>query len=287
MKVAGVQMDVAFADVSANLARIEKFIQEASGQGAELIVFPECALTGYCYTSLEEALPQAEPIPGPSVRRLVDVCRQTNSHAVVGMLERVGSQLFNACVLVGPAGVVGGYRKVHLPGLGVDHFATPGDRPFQVWEANGVRLGMNICYDGAFPEGSRVMTLAGADLIVLPTNWPTAAESFARHAINTRAMENHVYYMSVDRVGEERGYRFIGMSKICDPTGETIVLAGSDEETILYAEIDPAWARRKRQVRIPGLHEIDRIADRRPEMYGPISQPSAFPAKAPADTPAD
>jgi predicted amidohydrolase len=155
--------------------------------------------------------------------------------------------------------------------LGLDQFATPGDRPFRVWQAAGIRVGMNICYDGGFPESSRVMALDGAELIVLPTNWPPAAECMAACAVNTRAMENHVYYMSVNRIGEERGFRFIGTSRICDPTGKTLAAADHDREAILYAEIDPAFARNTHLVRVPGKHEIHRFRDRRPEMYGRIT----------------
>ena len=75
-------------------------------------------------------------------------------------------------MLIGPEGVVASYRKVHLPFLGIDMFVTPGDRPFAVHGAGEVRVGMHICYDGSFPEAGRVMSLLGADLLALPTNWP-------------------------------------------------------------------------------------------------------------------
>jgi 5-aminopentanamidase len=83
-------------------------------------------------------------------------------------------------------------------------------------------------------------------------------------------MENNVYYMAVNRVGNERGFRFIGQSKICDPRGHVLAEAPHENETILYAEVDPVFARQKRVVRVPGKHEIDRFADRRPELYGRI-----------------
>jgi predicted amidohydrolase len=117
------------------------------------------------------------------------------------------------------------------------------------------------------------MALDGAELIVLPTNWPPAATCFAAHTINTRAMENHVYYMSVNRIGSERGFSFIGTSRICDPTGKTIAAADHQDEAILYADIDPAWARNKHLIRTPGKHEIHRWHDRRPEFYGRIVEP--------------
>ena len=133
---------------------------------------------------------------------------------------------------------------------------------------------MHICYDGAFPETGRVLALLGADLLVLPTNWPTHSECAAEHMMACRAMENVVYAMAVNRVGEERGFRFIGRSSIVGTGGERLAFAGPDGEEILYAEIDPARARRKRLVRVPGKHEIDRIADRRPGFYAPLVEPN-------------
>src|SRR5215469_7251945 len=229
MKVAGVQMDVVFADRQANLARIVDRLRETARAGAQLTVFPECALPGYCFESIAEARPHAEPVPGPSTLRLAEICRELATYAVVGLLEVDGERLFNAAVLVGPEGVVAGYRKVHLPYLGVDRFTTPGDRPFAVHAAGegaaGARVGMSICYDAAFPEAARVLALEGADVIVLPTNWPPGAECTAEFVINTRAMENNVYYVAVNRVGNERGFRFIGHSKICDPRGRILAEA--------------------------------------------------------------
>lgn len=273
VRVAAVQMDVELAQPQKNIARMLEFLRQAARMGAQLVVFPECALTGYCYESLDEARPYAEPIPGNHTRQLAALCRELGVHAVIGLLEQDGQRVFNAAALVGPSGVVASYRKVHLPFLGVDMFTTPGDRPFAVHDIGNVNVGMNICYDAAFPEASRVMALAGADLIVLPTNWPPGAECTCQVVINTRALENNVYFLACNRVGEERGFRFIGQSKICDPTGVVVAQASADQEEILVADIDPAWPRRKRVIRVPGKHEIDRFADRRPEMYGPLVEP--------------
>ncbi len=273
LKIAGVQMDVSIGEPEKNLKRIVDAIAETTRNGAQLTVFPECAISGYCFESLNEAMPFAQPIPGPAVEQLAEACRKTDSFTVVGMLEADGERMFNACVLVGPQGLVGSYRKLHLPMLGIDQFTTPGDRPAAVWQAGPVCLGMNICYDGAFPELSRVMALDGAELIVLPTNWPPAADCFARYTMHTRAMENSIYTMSVNRVGTERDFRFIGLSMICDTDGYTLAEAPGDDEAILYADIEPEKARNKHLVRVPGKHEIHRWRDRRPEMYGRIVEP--------------
>jgi 5-aminopentanamidase len=273
-RVAAVQMDVAIGRVADNLAAILGHLVRASRDGARLVVFPECALTGYGFEDRDEALAFAEPLPGPSVRAVEEACRAHDVHAVFGLLERDGDRFFNACALVGPGGLVGSYRKVHLPFLGVDRFVDPGDRHFAVHEAGRARVGMHICYDGSFPETGRVLTLLGADVLVLPTNWPTHSECAAEHMVACRAMENVVYAMAVNRVGEERGFRYIGRSSIADPSGAILAGAGPDAEQVLFADVDPARARRKHLVRVPGKHEIDRIADRRPGFYAKLAEPN-------------
>jgi 5-aminopentanamidase len=272
MKIAAVQMDIKLGEVELNLSAIVARLREAALNGAKLVVFPECAVSGYCFDSLEEALPFAQPIPGSATEHLSTVCVELDVFAVFGMLERDGDRVFNAAVLTGPDGVVGSYRKTHLPFLGIDQHVNYGDRPFDVHQAGDINVGMNICYDSAFPEASRCLALLGADLIALPTNWPPGAECVAGHVLNTRAMENAVYFAAANRVGEERGFRFIGLSRICAPDGSTLAASEDDSETILYAEIDPARSRNKRVVREVGRHAIDRLADRRPDLYGSLTE---------------
>jgi len=270
MRIAAVQMDVTLADIAGNLSRMITKTRETRAAGAELTIFPECALTGYCFESIEEARPYAESIPGPSVDKMVALCAELGGFVVFGLLEKEGARVFNALALVGPQGLIGSYRKIHLPRLGVDMYTDFGDRPFAVHEINGLRIGMNICYDGGFPESGRCLALMGADLIVLPTNWPPGAEAAADYAINTRAMENTVYYAAADRVGVERGVPFIGKSKICDPLGKTLGYADHTHEEILYADIDVSRSRNKHLIRKAGANEVNRIADRHPEMYSKL-----------------
>jgi predicted amidohydrolase len=271
MKVAAVQMDVKILEKDHNLARVLAYLQAAGSGGAKLVVFPECALTGYCYASLQEALPVAEPVPGPSTEKLAAAARALGCAAIVGMLERSGACVYNAAVVTGADGSLDTYRKIHLPGLGIDRFVTPGDKPFPVFDAGGIKVGVGICYDLGFPESGRVLKLKGAQAFVVPTNWPIGSES-VMYTPQVRATENHLHVIAADRVGEERGFRFSGHSKIVNFAGEILAEAGESEETILYGELDPAAADRNRVVRVPGQWEFDRIADRRPEMYGPITQ---------------
>ncbi len=276
MKIAGVQMDISITDNAGNVARMINQLRIAASEGARLAIFPECAVPGYCFRSLAEARPYAEPIAGPSVTALTAACRELNCYAVFGMLERDGGRVFNVAVLTGPQGLVGVYRKVHLPYLGIDMFTTPGDKPFAIHEVEGVKIGMLICYDAAFPEAARALALQGADLIVLPTNWPPGAETMASCSIPCRAMENQVYFAAVNRVGTERGFQFIGESSFCAPNGQVLTKAAGTDPAILYTEVDPLRSRQKRIVRVPDKHIIDRMADRRPEFYGLLTEPHSL-----------
>jgi predicted amidohydrolase len=270
--IAAVQMDCRIGDTAHNLRLVRAQLREATGQGAKLVIFPECILTGYCFESKEEAWAYAEPFPGPSTETLARDCRELGVWTVAGMLEArpADGALFNSVVLIGPSGVVATYRKIHLPFLGIDRFNTPGDQPFAVHDLGGLKIGMTICYDGSFPESARCLMLLGADLVVLPTNWPTGALKTAQILIPARAMENNVYYAAVNRIGEERGFQFIGLSRILAPDGSFLAVSDDDRPTILHAQIDPEVARQKRIVRIPGKFEVDRVAHRRPEMYQPL-----------------
>jgi predicted amidohydrolase len=282
-KIACVQMHVEIGCVESNRLRIiDRIKYAAETASAELlVVFPECALTGYCFDSLEEAAQFAEPLDGPSSLAFAEECSQTGTYVVVGFIEKDGSKYYNSAMLVGPEGLIGGYRKVHLPFLGVDRFLAPGDRPFEVFDVPIGRIGINICYDASFPEAARTLKLLGAQLIVLPTNWPPDAWRTAEFTINARAQENHVNFAAVNRVGLERGWNFIGRSKVVDFNGDTIAEASSEGkenlpgwregEKILFADLDLEKADENKIVNVAGSYEIDRLADRRPEFYGPIT----------------
>jgi predicted amidohydrolase len=270
MKVAAVQMDVKILEKQHNLEKILTHLETAARAGAKLVVFPECALSGYCYTSREEAWPMAEEVPGPSTERILAAAKSFDCSVVVGLLERDGGQVYNAAAVITPGGIVGTYRKVHLLCLGIDRFDALGDKPFPVFETPHGRVGINICFDCSFPESGRVLKLKGAQLLAIPTNWPLGSDTW-QHTPPVRATENHLHVIAADRVGEERGFRFAGHSQIVDFSGQKLAEAGETEETILYAELDLEAADSNRVVRIPGQWEFDRIAMRRPEMYSPIT----------------
>ncbi len=268
LTVAGVQMDIHLGDVQRNLDRVRHWLEDPLLSPAQFVVFPECALTGYAFASKHEGLKSAIATDGPELMQVTDLAREFDKVLALGTLEKEGGHLFNSCFLVGPTGLVGRYRKTHLPFLGADRFSTPGALPPDVFDLGNLRVGVHICYDASFPEASRCLMLAGADLAILPTNWPLDAEVFSKHLAAVRAMENHMYFMVVNRIGYEAGIEFIGKSRLCDPLGRVVAEIPDASESVMLAAIEPGLARQKRIVRVPGEHEIDRVVDRRPDLYG-------------------
>ena len=273
MLIACVQTDITFADVSANLTRVLHWIERAAAAKADLVVLPECMLCGYAFDSRSQAGEQALSLRDPLFQQLAQSAKTHQLHITVGFLEIEGDRLFNASALVGPQGVVGRYRKIHLPYMGLDRFVDRGDVPYQAYQAGDARIGLAVCYDSSFPEPMRVLGLAGADVIALGTNWPVGAMRTAELVPPARSMENHLFFVAANRVGCEGGFDFCGRSSICGPDGVVLAKSDSDHEEMLLAEIDVAQARNKLIERVPGKHVIHRFNDRRPEFYQEISQP--------------
>src|SRR5436189_3776806 len=128
MKAAAGQMDVTILEKEKNLEKILGNLETAASAGAELAVFPECALSGYCYTSKEEAWPATETVPGPSTERIAAAARRLNCTAVVGLLERAGDVIYNSAAIISPRVILGTHRKIHLLWLGIDRYDAPGDK---------------------------------------------------------------------------------------------------------------------------------------------------------------
>jgi predicted amidohydrolase len=266
--VAVAQIAPQIGAVDANVRRCVRALEEAAAAGADLVVLPECALCGYMMSDRTEALAAARALDGKAVEQLVDACARLELHAVVGLLERAGDRVYNTAVLTGPHGVIGSYRKTHLPCLGVDRFCSAGDALPEVYDTPAGRVGIAICYDLRFPELTRGLALAGAEIVCHPTNWPPAAEVLAEVVVRARAVENRVYVLAANRVGAERAGTFLGRSQIVAPGGERIAEAGRSEERLLVADIALADARCKAIVNVPGEYEIDIFGDRRPDLYG-------------------
>lgn len=274
MRVAVSQIDITLGDLDGNCHKILANMQRARDEGVALVVFPECALSGYLFSSPGDARRAAI---GRNDQRLTSIACLADTlglFVVVGFIEVEGEQLFNTAAFFGRDGFSQFYRKTHLPHIGVDRFATPGDSGFIVHATALGRIGICICYDQSFPESARILALRGAQLIVLITNWAENARDVCNILTNARALENRVFYLAANRVGVESGMRFIGKSKIIDCFGKTLVEGSEGQEDFIQSTLDLTLADQKRVVVVPGEYEVDRINDRRPETYGALTEPA-------------
>jgi len=280
MKIACVQSNVVFNDPKANACKAIDDLTRLKSEGVDIAVFPEAFLTGYCVDSVEGAKAIAIPTDHEAIKMLRDACDRLDIMAVVGFAE-IGdaaerpapsaNDLYNTAVLVEPGKEPRFYRKSHLPELGLDKFVCRGHGPLQVFDTRLGRIGILICFDFRMPEACRVLALKGAQILILPTNWPEGAEITADYTPVTRATENRMFVATCDRVGDENGFKFIGKSKIIHPSGRILASAGDAEETII-AEIDLAQADQKRVVTVPGKYEIEVFKARRPELYSDLTR---------------
>ncbi len=268
--IACIQMEPIVGDKERNLRRSLELIDEAAGAGARLIVLPELCTSGYVFASRDEAFALAESVPdGPTCRAWLQAAHARGLHVVAGIAERDGSVLYNSAVVLGPAGVVGQFRKVHLWNQ-ENLFFEPGNLGFPVFRTPLGRIATFICYDGWFPESYRLCALQGADIVCIPTNWvpipgqATHREAMANILVMAAAHANSVFVAAADRVGVERGQPFIGQSLIVSYTGWPIGgPASPDREEIVYAEANLADARRKRN-----WNEYNQVLrDRRTDVY--------------------
>ena len=254
VRVAVVQFDpqVGIQHSQANLEHSLELAREAAINGANFIVLPELANTGYLFGTRQEAFLHAELIPeGPSMQAWLDFARKHQVYLAAGLAERDGVQLFDSAVLVGPGGFIGKYRKAHLWNREKLWF-TPGNLGFPVFDTPIGRIGLLICWDIWFPEVPRLLSLQGADIICSLNNWiwtppplfDDSGKCMASYLTMTAAHANNVFIAAANRIGEEQGERYLGCSLITGTNGWPIgKVASADEQTILYADIDLTSAR--------------------------------------------
>jgi len=274
VRVAVVQFNpqVGLDNLESNALAARQRLERAAKEGANLIVLPELATTGYCFDNREEAFAHAEPVPdGRTIRSWVAFAKE-HQVFIVGCLPEVdGQQLFDTAVLVGPEGYVGKYRKTHLWNE-EKLFFTPGNLGFPVFDTRIGRISLLVCWDIWFPETVRIVSQLGADIICIPTGWvwtppplyDASGTCMAAYLTMTAAHANNVFIATADRIGTERGAGFMGNSLIAGTNGWPIGrIAGPDEDTILYADIDVVQARTA-----PIWNQLNDLQrDRRTDLY--------------------
>ncbi len=262
-------------DLPANVEKGAQAIQEAAEAGADLIVLPEMANSGYVVHSSAEARALAEYTDeSPAVARWHQLAQEYDTYIVAGFGEKVSdTALYNSSLVIGPTGILGTYRKTHLF-FEEKLYYRPGDLGFPVFDLPFGRIGILICYDLRFPEASRILALKGADVICVPTNWVSMmtpdriwdSQGYcqANYVALANAAMNQVYMACADRVGAERGIQFLGCSLIIDPAGTPLAgPASKDGEEVLVTEMNLSAARRAKN-----RNELNHTwLDRRTDLY--------------------
>jgi predicted amidohydrolase len=265
--VAVVQLGPVIGDVEGNQHRVRAAVGRA---GAQVVVVPELATSGYVFADADEARACARPA-ADALAPWVEVAGETGA-IVAGGFAELGDdgRVYNAAALVDGRGVLAVYRKLHLWDREQLWFA-PGQEFPPVVDTPLGRLGLCVCYDVEFPEISRGLALRGAELVCVPTNWPDEGRPAGERPMEVvrvmaAASINRLFIAAADRTGVERGVDWVGASAIVSPGGW--LLAGpatSGRETMLRARCDLAEARDKR------LNERnDVLADRRPDVYAQV-----------------
>ena len=271
VRVALAQIECEVGNKKQNLEHMEEFIEKATGKKADLIVFPELALTGYLCRDLIYEL--AEPIPtGPSTERIIELAKKHEVYIVFGMPERsekIPSVIYNSSVFVGPEGFIGRYRKMFLPTHSVfeeKRYFRPGFEA-NVFRTEIGRIGLMICYDVYFPEVARLLSFKGAQMIVCISASPAVRRTYFEILLSARAVENCVFVSYVNLVGLENGLQFWGGSRLISPNGDLIAKAKYYEEDLVVAEVDYGEAARA-GIFVPTLRDV------RPELYDSLKNES-------------
>jgi predicted amidohydrolase len=260
-KVGFVQLEVEFGNRAKNLDAIERLVNSADG--ADLLVIPELATTGYEFRDRAEAAALAEEFGnGPASEFLMALSGKSGATLVMGYAERSGNSVFNSALVCGPDGMIGNYRKVHLYSRENEIF-DKGDEPFKVFDTPAGRIGVMICFDWFFPEAARSLAIGGAQIIAHPSN---LVLPWCQRAMFARSVENRVFSVTANRTGTEdrtgRTLTFTGGSQVLDIHGSTLASAGADGNAAVTVEIDPCQADNKQLNPHNNL-----LQDRRPDLY--------------------
>lgn len=242
MKLAVFQMEAVCGDPESNLRLIETAMAEASGKGADLLLTPELAISGY---GAGEALHKiAQPADGAWSDRLKQKAMQTGVSVIAGFPERSGDDVYNSAMFV-DAGATASptvYRKSHLYADYEKSLFRSLQPETVLVDHKGIKLGLLICYDVEFPENVRRLALAGAEAVLVPTALPESSHAafIAKKVIAVRAFENQVFVAYGNHAGCDENFVYAGLSHIAAPDGETLALAADNKPALLFAEFIPS-----------------------------------------------
>jgi len=260
-----VQFSGAPREKERNIETATRLIRQAAGLGAQIVMTPEVVLSGFIGGDEERKL--AESIPGPATEHFCRIAKELGVYVLVGMSELNKGEIMNAMPVIAPDGKLEGvFRKVHI-----NKFEIPGGwrngSAFPVWHVEtatgSAEIGIMICYDREMPESARILMVKGADVIFNPLACKCPTVDIHRCLLRTRAFENEVYIFMVNQAAPAQN----GHSMVFDFNGDIVHEAGEGEEVFIHT-LDIDTLNTYRETSFYGLHH------RRPELYGPLTDPA-------------
>lgn len=264
IRIAAVIFRSVSGDVGRNIDAMARWVKISKDKGAHIICFPELNITGYSNRKAIKNI--AEPVPGPRTHDLSNLAKSNGVVILAGIVEKdEKGHLFSSHLVMKPDGFVGVYRKLHIAPPEQNIF-TPGDR-IPLFDAKGVKFGIQLCYDAHFPELSTHMAIKGADLIFFPHASPRGTpedkyRSWMRH-LPARAFDNGLFIVACNQTGEnEKGLCFPGIAVIIGPSGNIIKKNLGNKESLVCSDLKSKELHRVREHRMRYF-----LPHRRPELY--------------------
>ncbi|NJK64161.1 MAG: carbon-nitrogen hydrolase family protein [Synechococcaceae cyanobacterium SM2_3_1] len=270
IRAAVVQTLAALGEIQENIGLLRQYTQEAVRQGADLVVFPECMNTGYLFDSADHCRTLAEPLTGPFVAAMADLCRHYGIHIASGIteLDPESGKVYNSGVLLNAQGEIAiHYQKQFLATHDQNWFEV-GVKGSPVADTDLGRMGLLICFDGRIPEIARCLALQGAEIIVDMANFFTLDQADLWGP--ARAYENGIWLVAATKSGVERSIYYPGGSMIVAPNGQVLVRIPNDTHAVASADIETTAAQDKRW-----WGKGEKLADRQPLAYSILTQPFA------------
>lgn len=252
-RAAAVQFDIRLGDTDHNLSYVLSEIKRLATEGVKLIVLSEMWSTGYAWRKLGGLSERTPEI-------LKELMMASKKGLIIGsMPEKDGNDIYNTAYVIDGGRLIGKYRKIHLfTPMKEDYFLKPGKETVLFRTSLG-KIGVLICYDVRFPELARKLTLEGAEMLVVPAEWPHPRLDHWKTILKARAIENQLFVIAANRCGKQGMVKFCGNSMIVNPWGEVVIKAGEEDATVI-AEIDLGLVTKYRA-------EMPSLKSRRPEVY--------------------
>ncbi len=269
IKIAGIQI-ACREEKDDNVRKALRMAKLAAEKGAQLICFQELFSTAWFPRDIrDENFLLAEDLDGPTIAIMKTLAKEKGVALICPFFERAGERYFNTAAVIDQQGKIAGpYRKIHLPQIPLWEeraYFSPGDTGLPVFDLGLVKIGVQLCWDNFFPEGTRMLALQGAEIVFAPTAAAFASQQRWLKVIAANAIVNGLFVMRVNRVGREPKQDFYGMSFCISPEGDLVDEPTGLQEGILLVEIDLDEISRVRK-------EWPFLKDRRPEAYALLTR---------------